>query len=75
MNRISILLGNEEGFNEWDLNSRKRDHSGLSTPLYNLSLVKNIGLYYQVEWELVGNEDQLKGAIINGKVYGDTTVS
>jgi Secretion system C-terminal sorting domain len=69
-----ILLGNEEGFNEWDLNSRKRDYSGLSTPLYNLSLVKNIGLYYQVEWELVGNEDQLKGAIINGKVYGDTTV-
>jgi len=69
-----ILFANEEGFNEWNLNSRKRDYSGLSTPLYNLSLVKNIGLYYQVEWELIGNEDQLKGAIINGKVYGDTTL-
>jgi len=25
-------------------------------------------------WELVGTENELKGAVINGKVYGDTTV-
>jgi hypothetical protein len=69
-----ILLANEEGFNDWNLNSRKRNYLGQSTPLYDLSLVKNIGLYYQLVWELVGNESELKGAVIDGKVYGDTTV-
>ena len=69
-----ILLANEEAFNDWNLNLRKRNYLGQSTPLYDLSLVKNVGLYYQLEWELVGYEDELKGAVIDGKVYGDTTV-
>ena len=69
-----IVLANEEEFNEWNINSKKRNYLGQSTPLYDLSLIKNIGLSYQLEWELVGYEDELKGAIINGIVYGDTTV-
>ena len=69
-----ILLASEEGFDDWNLSSRKRNFLGQSSPLYDLSLIKNIGLSYQLEWELVGYEDELKGAIINGIVYGDTTV-
>jgi Secretion system C-terminal sorting domain len=69
-----ILFESEQPFSQLDINSLKRNYNGLSSPSYNFSIVKDLGLNYEFWWELVGYENILKGAIINGIVYGDTTV-
>ncbi|MDO8549145.1 MAG: T9SS type A sorting domain-containing protein [Ignavibacteria bacterium] len=68
-----ILFESEEPFNQWGINSTKRNYIGQSTPLYNFSIIKDIGLSYEFWWELVGFEHKLKGAVIDGTIYGDIT--
>ncbi len=69
-----VLLENEKSISKWGLNSTQREYKGQSTPLHEFSLIKGIGLNYELWWELVGTEDNLTGAVIDGIVYGDTTV-
>ncbi len=68
-----VLFESEEPFNQWGINSTKRNYIGQSTPLHDFSLVKEIGLSYEFWWELVGFEHKLKGAVIDGTIFGDIT--
>jgi hypothetical protein len=69
-----IILESENYFNEFGLASRVREYTHILSPEMHLQLVKGLGRYYELTWELVGNIDELKGAKINGVVYGDTTL-
>jgi len=69
-----IFLANEEQFTIFGLDSRKRTFHHTQTPIQDIELVKGLGLIYEYLWELVGIKKVLKGCIIDGVVYGDTTV-
>jgi hypothetical protein len=69
-----IILESENYFNELGLASRVREYTHILSPEMHLHLVKGLGRFYELTWELVGNIDELKGAKINGVVYGDTTL-
>ena len=69
-----IFLANEEQFTIFGLDSRKRTFHHTQTPVQDIELVNGLGLIYEYLWELVGIKKVLKGCIIDGIVYGDTTV-
>jgi Secretion system C-terminal sorting domain len=69
-----IYLESEEPVTIFGLNSTKRTFLNVLTPLQHLELVNGFGKTYEYIWELVGVENILKGCIIDGVVYGDTTV-
>ncbi len=68
-----IYLESEEPFTIFGLKSRKRTFSYVLTPVQDIRLVNGLGLIYEYIWELVGSKQVLKGCIIDGVVYGDTT--
>ena len=69
-----IYLESEVNYTIFGLDSRKRTFAHVLTPALDLRVVKNLGLIFQYVWELVGVKTVLKGCIIDGEVYGDTTV-
>lgn len=69
-----ILFESQSAFSDLGLQSQLRRYVQALTPAVDLQIVKGLGIYYDLTWELVGNENILKGAVINGIVYGDTTV-
>jgi hypothetical protein len=69
-----IYLESEEPVTFFDLNSNKRTFFHVLTPAQHLELVNGLGKTYEYIWELVGFKNVLKGCIIDGIVYGDTTV-
>jgi hypothetical protein len=70
------IVQSEEQFNIWGINSIKRDlRPNYSGWICGHSLVKGIGLYSNGCGDLIGFSSILKGCIIDGIVYGDTTIS
>jgi len=69
-----IYLESEEPVTIFGLNSRKRIFMQTQTPTQQLELVNGLGKTYEYIWELAGFKNVLKGCIIDGVVYGDTTV-
>ena len=69
-----ILFESQTEFSDLGLQSQLRRFVHILTPAVDLQIVKGLGIYYDFTWELVGTENVLKGAVINGIVYGDTTV-
>ncbi|MCH7962846.1 MAG: T9SS type A sorting domain-containing protein [Bacteroidetes bacterium] len=69
-----IYLESEEPVTIFGLNSRKRTFIQTQTPTQQLELVNGLGKTYEYIWELVGFKNVLKGCIIDGVIYGDTTV-
>ena len=70
-----ILFESQSTFSDLGLQSQLRRFVHILTPAVDLQIVKGLGIYYDFTWELVGTESILKGAVINGVVYGDTTVT
>ncbi|OGU77633.1 MAG: hypothetical protein A2W11_08220 [Ignavibacteria bacterium RBG_16_35_7] len=70
----SLTVLSEQSFYQWNLNTRIRffDDFGISI-VHNYSFVKGIGLFDELWWELVGSHVTLRGCVIDGIVYGDTT--
>ena len=70
------FLENLTSYNKFGLNSQEYQYSMLLTgsgyQLYNF--VKGLGLIKDEGGELLTSSSILKGAVINGVVYGDTTV-
>lgn len=69
-----IYLESEVPFTIFGLDSRKRTFSHVLTPALDMRLVKDLGLTYQYVWELLGVKAVLQGCVIDGEVYGDTTL-
>ena len=68
-----IYFESEIPFTQFNLDSRKRTFSGVSTPELDLEFVRGLGIVYQNTWELGEDKSVLSGCIINGEVYGDTS--
>ena len=69
-----IYLASEESFTQFGVSSNKRTFLHVLTPAQQIELVNGFGLVYDFWWELVEFNKTLKGCIIDGIVYGDTTV-
>jgi len=69
-----IYFESEVPFIQFNLDSRKRTLSGVSTPLLYIEIVKGLGLVYWYMWELGEGKKVLRGCKIDGIVYGDTSV-
>jgi hypothetical protein len=69
-----IYFESEVPFTQFNLDSRKRTFSGVSTPLLDIEIVRGFGVVYQNMWELGESRNVLRGCIINGIVFGDTTI-
>jgi hypothetical protein len=72
--RQGLYLGSEVPFSVFGLNSRKRTYDHNSMPELHIELVNGLGLVFQYELGYVGYQNVLKGCVIDGVVYGDTTV-
>jgi|WetSurSiteA1Bulk_404760.scaffolds.fasta_scaffold04367_1 hypothetical protein len=68
-----IYLESEEDITIFGLDSKKRTFYQTQTPVQDIQLVNGLGLIYEYIWELVGTKQVLKGSVIDGVVYGDTT--
>ncbi|MEJ2196766.1 MAG: T9SS type A sorting domain-containing protein [Ignavibacteriaceae bacterium] len=69
-----IYLESEVPFSLLGLSSLKRTFLNDQTPIQDIRFLKGLGLIYEYWWELAGFEKSLLGCIIDGVVYGDTTV-
>ena len=70
-----IILINETSSNLFNLNTTKREFRGVITPYRILEFVKGFGLSFNLTEDLLSfATDSLKGCIINGEVYGDTSL-
>jgi len=70
------IVQSEEQFNVLGINSIKRDlYPNYSGWVCSHSLVKGIGLLNYGCGDLTGSYSNLKGCIINGIVYGDTSLT
>jgi hypothetical protein len=69
-----IYLDSEFPFTQFGVNSKKRIFLHVLTPAQQIELVNGFGLVYEFWWELTELRRTLKGCIIDGIVYGDTTV-
>ncbi|GAB6283744.1 MAG: hypothetical protein STSR0008_25470 [Ignavibacterium sp.] len=69
-----IYLESEEPFTQFGVSSTKRTFISILTPFQQIELVNGFGLVYDLTCELVEVNKKLKGCIIDGVVYGDTTV-
>jgi Secretion system C-terminal sorting domain len=69
-----IYLESEVPFSLLGLSSLKRTFLNDQTPIQDIRFLKGLGLIYEYWWELAGFEKSLLGCIIEGIVYGDTTV-
>lgn len=70
------IVQSEEQFNIWGINSIKRNlYPNYSGWVCSHSLVKGIGLSNYGCGDLTGSYSNLKGCIINGIVYGDTSLT
>jgi hypothetical protein len=69
-----IYFESEVPFTQFNLDSRKRTFSGVSTPLLDIEIVRGFGVVYQNMWELGESRNVLRGCMINGIVFGDTTI-
>jgi len=62
-------------FQKWDLNKPRMKYKHLGLGLFKHTLTRNIGLdSLTYEFDFGFTYQSLKGCIINGEVYGDTTV-
>ena len=69
-----IYLESEVPFSLLGLSSLKRTFLNDQTPIQDIRFMKGLGLIYEYWWELAGFEKSLLGCVIDGVVYGDTTV-
>jgi hypothetical protein len=69
-----LYLESEVPFSLFGLKSLKRTFLNDQTPIQDIKLLKGLGLIYEFWWELGSINKDLQGCIINGVVYGDTTV-
>ena len=73
-NYLALTVTGEQSFNQWGLNSKRRLFNDFSSSVtHTFSFVKEIGLYHEFTYELGGGEITLRGCVIDGIVYGDTT--
>jgi hypothetical protein len=70
-----IILINETSSDLFNLNTTKREFRGVITPYRILEFVKGFGLSFNLTEDLLSfATDSLKGCVINGVVYGDTSL-
>jgi hypothetical protein len=66
----------EDNFQIWGMNSRIRIFSMYSLISYNYDMLKSIGLYSLIKgFDFGSYNNSLNGCVIDGIVYGDTTVT
>ena len=70
-----IILINESSSDLFNLNTTKREFRGVISPYRILEFVKGFGLNFNLTEDLLSfATDSLKGCVINGVVYGDTSL-